>query len=264
MNTTSSSLLDRLKRARPDAAEWHLLQDIYLPLVRSWLARVPGLGAEADDLAQEALVVLFRELPSFERRRHGSFRAWLRQITVNRLRAFVRARHKRPRAGLGPEGEQLLAQLEDPASTKQVGRDGCADCRKVVAAQSGDDFLDRLRAAHGLSGTPMPDKALSGVSRSVGPQGPGATSQTPVPNLPPELARHPDYEVLKELGHGGMGVVYLARHRMSGRREVLKVMNKEMLRRPGSKERFLREIRNADHLAKLHGRLRLARPTCFV
>jgi RNA polymerase sigma-70 factor, ECF subfamily len=116
MNTTSASLLERLKRARPDAPEWRRLQDIYLPLIRSWLARVPGPGAEADDLAQEVLVVLFRELPSFERRRHGSFRAWLRQITVNRIRGFVRDRHKQPLAGLGPEAGQLLAQLEDPGS----------------------------------------------------------------------------------------------------------------------------------------------------
>lgn len=116
MNTTSASLLERLKRARPDAPEWQRLQDIYLPLVRSWLARVPGLGAEADDLAQEVLIVLFRELPSFERRRYGSFRAWLRQVTVNRVRGFVRDRHKQPLAGLGSEAGQLLAQLEDPGS----------------------------------------------------------------------------------------------------------------------------------------------------
>src|SRR5580704_1456749 len=67
MNTTSLGLLDRLKNAKPDVAEWHRLQDIYLPLIRFWLGRVPGLHDEADDLAQEVLVVLFRELPSFER-----------------------------------------------------------------------------------------------------------------------------------------------------------------------------------------------------
>jgi hypothetical protein len=33
--------------------------------------------------------------------------------------------------------------------------EGCARCREVVAAMSGDDFLDRLRAAHDLSGTPL-------------------------------------------------------------------------------------------------------------
>jgi RNA polymerase sigma-70 factor (ECF subfamily) len=116
MSTTSPSLLERLKRARPSSAEWRRLQDIYLPLIRSWLARVPGLGDEADDLSQEILLVLFRELPAFERRRDGAFRAWLRQITVNRVRAFRRARQKQPLAGLGPQAEHLLNQLADPAS----------------------------------------------------------------------------------------------------------------------------------------------------
>jgi RNA polymerase sigma-70 factor, ECF subfamily len=108
MNTTSLGLLDRLKHARPDASEWHRLHDLYLPLIRSWLSSVPGLRDEADDLAQEVLLVLFRELPSFERRRDGAFRAWLRQITVNRIRAFCKTRWKQPLAGAGQEADRLL------------------------------------------------------------------------------------------------------------------------------------------------------------
>jgi RNA polymerase sigma-70 factor, ECF subfamily len=125
MNTTSLGLLERLKHAKPDASDWHRLQAIYLPLIRYWLASVPGLHDEAEDLAQEILVVLFRELPSFERRRDGAFRAWLRQITVNRIRAFVRARQKRPLAGAGQEADLLLAQLTDANSdlARQWDRD---------------------------------------------------------------------------------------------------------------------------------------------
>src|SRR6516225_8344018 len=116
MNTTSLGLLERLKQAKPDASEWRRLRDIYAPMIRHWLSRLPNLHHEVDDLTQEVLVVLFRELPSFERRRDGAFRAWLRQITVNRIRAFYKARHKQPRAGLGSEADQLLAQLADPNS----------------------------------------------------------------------------------------------------------------------------------------------------
>src|SRR5690242_11689287 len=83
---TSVSLLDRLKLARPDASDWDRLQGIYLPLIRRWLARVPGLGDEADDLAQDVFVVKVRELPRFERRREGSSRAWQRQVSANRAR----------------------------------------------------------------------------------------------------------------------------------------------------------------------------------
>ena len=58
VNPTSVSLLDRLKVARPDDPDWNRLQAIYLPLIRRWLGRVPGLGDEAADLAQEVLVVV--------------------------------------------------------------------------------------------------------------------------------------------------------------------------------------------------------------
>jgi hypothetical protein len=63
------------------------------------------------------------------------------------------------------------------------------------------------------------------------------------------LANNPQYEVLRELGRGGMGVVYLAKNKLMDRLEVLKVVNKALLDRPGAVERFLREIRSA---AKLH------------
>jgi hypothetical protein len=53
MNTTSVSLLERLKAARPDASDWRRLQGIYLPLICRWINPVPGIGGEADDLGQE-------------------------------------------------------------------------------------------------------------------------------------------------------------------------------------------------------------------
>ena len=67
--------------------------------------------------------------------------------------------------------------------------------------------------------------------------------------IPPELVNHPQYQVIRELGRGGMGVVYLARNKLMDRLEVLKVLSKEMLSKHGRSDRFLREIQSA---AKLH------------
>jgi serine/threonine protein kinase len=63
------------------------------------------------------------------------------------------------------------------------------------------------------------------------------------------LADHPDYELIKELGQGGMGTVYLAKNRMMDRLEVLKVISKSLLDRPGALDRFQQEIRSAAKLA---------------
>jgi hypothetical protein len=55
VTATSVSLLDRLKAAGPEASDWNRLHAVCLPLIERWLARVPGLGAESADLAQEVL-----------------------------------------------------------------------------------------------------------------------------------------------------------------------------------------------------------------
>jgi RNA polymerase sigma-70 factor (ECF subfamily) len=112
---TSVSLLDRLKAARADASDWGRLHDIYLPLISRWLRRVPGLQGELDDLAQEVFVVMVRELPRFERQREGSFRAWLRQVTVNKVRTLRKQLRRKPMAGLDPI-DGFLDQLAEPNS----------------------------------------------------------------------------------------------------------------------------------------------------
>jgi RNA polymerase sigma-70 factor (ECF subfamily) len=112
---TSASLLERLRRA-PDEAAWLRLDELYRPLIRRWLLRDPSLGAEAEDILQEVMGVLVRELPDFQRQRHGSFRKWLRTITVHRLAAFYRSRKNRPLALGCPLESSPLMQLADPNS----------------------------------------------------------------------------------------------------------------------------------------------------
>ena len=115
MNPTSLSLLDRLKAARPDSSDWNRLHGVYLPLIQKWLGRVPGLGDESADLAQEVLVVVFRKVPRFDRQREGSFRAWLRQVTINKVHAHRRKRQRQPIVGLDP-ADGFLNGLAEPNS----------------------------------------------------------------------------------------------------------------------------------------------------
>ena len=116
VHSTPTSLLERLKAVGPDADEWRRLHEIYAPLVRQWLSRIPGLNGEVPDIVQEVLLVVVRKLPTFERQRDGSFRCWLRTVTTNQVRDHWKRRKRRPQAGLGDEGHDFIAQLEDPAS----------------------------------------------------------------------------------------------------------------------------------------------------
>jgi RNA polymerase sigma-70 factor (ECF subfamily) len=113
---TPLSLLERL-RLRADPASWDRLVELYTPLIRSWLRRAGVQPADADDLTQEVLAVLVRELPSFHHDlRRGAFRRWLRTVVLNRLRPFWRARRTQPQALGSAEEEEVFARLEDPGS----------------------------------------------------------------------------------------------------------------------------------------------------
>ena len=116
MNPTSVTLLERL-RTQPDEETWKRLDDLYRPLIRRWLLRDPTLRNEAEDLVQEVLAVLVRELPRFQHDRPGSFRCWLRTITLNRLKAFWQSRRHRPQCVGSDSDGLILGQLEDPHST---------------------------------------------------------------------------------------------------------------------------------------------------
>jgi len=52
-----------------------------------------------------------------------------------------------------------------------------------------------------------------------------------------------EYVLLEQLGEGGMGIVYEARHRRMDRRVAIKVLPRELTRSPDAVERFQREVR---------------------
>jgi RNA polymerase sigma-70 factor (ECF subfamily) len=116
MSETSVSLLERL-RSQPDTASWQRLVDLYTPLLHGWLRRYALQQADVDDLVQDVLTVVVRELPHFQHnQQRGAFRCWLRTILVNRLRYFWRSRQSRPLAACDSDLGQMLDQLEDPGS----------------------------------------------------------------------------------------------------------------------------------------------------
>jgi serine/threonine protein kinase len=141
-----------------------------------------------------------------------------------------------------------LGKLND-ALAESVNQhvESCSDCRRRVAELSSDSFLGRLRDAQG-----RPDSAAPIMSSTDGlsmlAAGHGSAAPRPASTLPPGLADHADYEITRELGRGGMGVVYKAQNKLMGRTEVLKVVSSHLINRRGVLDRFLAEVRNAAKL----------------
>jgi RNA polymerase sigma-70 factor (ECF subfamily) len=97
---------------------------------------------------------------TFDRQREGSFRTWLRRVTVNRVRQVWRDRAKRPRVGLdGSATDDFLARLEDPAGDLAAQWDRDHDRHvfdRLLAAVRGDFQPDTWEAFRrfGIDGTP--------------------------------------------------------------------------------------------------------------
>ena len=151
-----------------------------------------------------------------------------------------------PPASLHPTDQTLsafgLGKL-DEESAESVNRhlEECDHCQHRVAGMSSDSFLGRLQKVHGSSAVPGGLPASAAVASQK-------VAASPADTLPPGLADHPDYKILRELGRGGMGVVYLAENTLMGRLEVLKVVGGHLVNRPAVRDRFLREIQSAAKL----------------
>lgn len=116
MHDTSLSLLERLRQS-PENEGWSRLAILYTPLLRAWLRRYDVQDSDANDLTQEVLLAVSKDLGKFEHRGHpGAFRKWLKTILINRLRKFWRSRDRRPQAQGDSDINVRLAQLDDPAS----------------------------------------------------------------------------------------------------------------------------------------------------
>lgn len=116
MDETSLSLLNRLRHS-PESETWDRLVELYAPLIRAWLRKYDVQHSDADDMVQEVLLAVSKDLGKFDHGgQPGAFRGWLKAILVNRLRKFWRARDRRPQARGDSDIDARLAQLDDPAS----------------------------------------------------------------------------------------------------------------------------------------------------
>ncbi len=120
------------------------------------------------------------------------------------------------------------------------------DLLERISSKSGDGFLKRLREVQQRS-SERPEVSVK--AELVEPASNKRVETINETSIPAELANYASYKISKELGRGGMGVVYLAKNIQMDRLEVLKVLNERLLNHKGAKERFLREIRAVSKLS---------------
>jgi eukaryotic-like serine/threonine-protein kinase len=132
-----------------------------------------------------------------------------------------------PSEDLRAYGRGLLPIAEAAALEQHIA--ACNSCCRVLEDASADEFLNRLRAVQVTTNAPEP---------AVG--------------VPVSAGEHPRFRIEREIGRGGMGVVYLARQVPLNRLVALKMMLGG--ERAGPKEliRFLAEAEAAAAVRHAH------------
>lgn len=128
-----AALVQRAKAG--DRVAFDRLVDLYQDKVYNFVARMVGDSSEAEDIAQEAFVKAFRNLPSF--RGAASFQTWLYRIANNLTIDSVRRRQRRDNtfsldAPLENDESQVARELEDVSVTGPSGRLETAELQRVV------------------------------------------------------------------------------------------------------------------------------------
>ena len=150
-------------------------------------------------------------------------------------------------------GTWLWTALTRPFRRKTCRRPPVEDDRPSAPADSLPEPI-LLPASRTLPGTVAPESGALRPVEVLTPPPPSALSlpdragppETPPPALPPEpLFRRPfgKYELLRKLGQGESGIVYLARHAEHGWQAALKVLPGARFADPVCAQRLLREAR---------------------
>ncbi len=154
------------------------------------------------------------------------------------------------------EAERLAVEYADDSRLAELAE---------AVANSNDTLLDSLRNhqtmddanADRLVGRLIArlkgsDASKSDASKLADPFGEtgGYVSHTAVEAPMPEKLEY--FKILKVLGQGGMGTVYLADDTRLGRKVALKTLKRELAANPSAKDRFLREARSAARLDHDH------------
>ncbi len=112
ISKTRVSLLNRLRLTPDDPASWDEFVSTYGPRINRW-CRGWGLQAsDAEDVTQNVMVAMARQMRDFEYDANGRFRSWLKTISHRAWIDFLKSRRKGIVGSGSDEIHGLLSSVE--------------------------------------------------------------------------------------------------------------------------------------------------------
>jgi len=107
---THASLFEHLRKP-VDHKTWPHFVALYRPIIISYVISHRLLLTDAEDIWQEVQMAFLRHLEDFQYDPSKSFRAWLKTVTLNKIRDLARRRHREARGTGDSAVHQRLADL---------------------------------------------------------------------------------------------------------------------------------------------------------
>jgi RNA polymerase sigma-70 factor, ECF subfamily len=167
---TSPSLLTALRNNQQEG--WSRLDELYRPLVCFWCAKLGADREDISDICQSVFLTAFAKLAAFEHRGPGSFRAWLRDITRNHVRANHRKCQCQTRGEGGSEAHFRIQEHPDvlpldeedpPAEIAAL----CHRCLKLIRSDFPPHYYEAF-CRHFMDGLGVADVAKElGITQAL-------------------------------------------------------------------------------------------------
>ncbi|WDI40625.1 serine/threonine-protein kinase [Bremerella sp. P1] len=130
-----------------------------------------------------------------------------------------------------------LAEADRQRIEDHVGQ--CDTCCDVLRTIPHDPLVERIHAA-----TSSIDDGLTPVASTT-----PLFQEEDAGTIPTALLDHPRYRIIRQLGQGGMGIVYQAEHKLMERPVALKVISSRLMKNELAVERFHQEVKAAAKLS---------------
>lgn len=132
-STTSLTLLGRLRRNPGDQIAWNAFVDRYGRKVYAWCRRWGLQEADSQDVTQNVLLELARQMSGFEYQPGGSFRSWLKTIAYRGWCDFLSARQ---RTVVSITDDAVLTQLAAPAAGDDLLKHLDEECERELLEEA--------------------------------------------------------------------------------------------------------------------------------
>jgi RNA polymerase sigma factor (sigma-70 family) len=159
-SSTSASLVARLRHAPADTPAWEEFVRRYGPRIYAWCRSWGLQDADAQDVSQNVLADIARQMRTFRYDPARSFRAWLKTLAHGAWCDFLGSRQQRVRGSGDREVLRLLHAVEarddlarkfEEEYDRQLLEEAMAEVRQRVEPDTWEAF--RLLAFEGLTGS---------------------------------------------------------------------------------------------------------------